>query len=88
MAYEVSLVHSVYSTRKRRRKLGDQIQDATANKKFLMGNVQLTRLWNLCPDNMEACSAVERDFLPKMEVYFEEAIEELVPANMVEDNYK
>ena len=30
-----------------------QIRDATANKKFLMGNVPLTRLWNLCPDNLQ-----------------------------------
>ena len=78
----------VLSTRKRRRKIGDQIQDAMAAKKFLMGNQQLTRLWNLAPDNMEACSAEERDFLPKMEEYFEDAIEELVPANQVEDQYK
>ncbi|XP_009877494.1 PREDICTED: THO complex subunit 1, partial [Apaloderma vittatum] len=27
------------------------------NKKILMGNEELTRLWNLCPDNMEACKS-------------------------------
>ena len=64
------------------------IKLAMTQKKFIMGNNDLTRLWNLYPDNMEACSAPERDFLPKMEDYFEDAIEQLVPANMVEEQYK
>merc|ERR1719220_2482466 len=64
------------------------IKLAMSQKKFIMGNNDLTRLWNLYPDNMEACSAPERDFLPKMEEYFEDAIEQLVPANMVEEQYK
>ncbi len=29
--------------RKRKRKLGDQMRDAAANKKFLMGNMSLTK---------------------------------------------
>ena len=36
-------------------------------------------MWNLCPDNLEACRAVERDFLPSLENYFEEAIDQLDP---------
>ena len=75
-------------TRKRKRPVGDMIKLAMSQKKFIMGNNDLTRLWNLYPDNMEACSAPERDFLPKMEDYFEDAIEQLVPANMVEEQYK
>ena len=74
--------------RKRKRPVGDMIKLAMTQKKFIMGNNDLTRLWNLYPDNMEACSAPERDFLPKLEDYFEEAIEQLVPANMVEEQYK
>ena len=74
--------------RKRKRPVGDMIKLAMTQKKFIMGNNDLTRLWNLYPDNMEACSAPERDFLPKMEDYFEDAIEQLVPANMVEEQYK
>ena len=38
--------------------------------KFLMGNSVLSRLWNQYPDNMDACSAPERDFLPQMDDYF------------------
>jgi len=56
--------------------------------KFLMGNGVLTRLWNQYPDNMEACSAPERDFLPDMDDYFSEAIEQLDPSNQIEAEYK
>ena len=76
------------SIRKRKRKLGDQIQEATTNKKFLMGNANLTKLWNLCPDNFEAASAPERDFLPSMDEYLSEAVEQLDPANQVEEDYR
>lgn len=79
---------AVRSTRKRKRKLGDQIQEAMQGNTFLMGNVALTKLWNLCPDNLEACSAPERDFLPQMDDYFAEAIEQLDPSSQIEDQYK
>ena len=46
-----------------------------AEKKINLGNKGLTELWNLNPDNLEACRAAERDFLPSVENYFEEAIE-------------
>ena len=49
-------------------------------------STELTRLWNLCPDNMESCRSKERDFLPSLEAYFEEAIEQLDPS--VESQYK
>ncbi|CAB4058345.1 THOC1 [Lepeophtheirus salmonis] len=45
-------------------------------------------LWNLFPDNMEACSSEERDFLPSLDEYFSEAIEQFDPANQIEDEYK
>ena len=53
-----------------------------------MGNGVLTRLWNQYPDNLDACSAPERDFLPLMDDYFEEAIEQLDPNNQIEEDYK
>lgn len=76
------------STRKRKAKVGDQIQHARKQGKFLMGNGVLTRLWNQYPDNLDACSAPERDFLPLMDDYFEEAIEQLDPNNQIEEDYK
>jgi hypothetical protein len=42
----------VGGTRKRKAKLGDMIKDATNNGRFLMGNAALTKLWNICPDNL------------------------------------
>ncbi|XP_004635874.1 THO complex subunit 1 [Octodon degus] len=58
------------------------------NKKILMGNEELTRLWNLCPDNMEACKSETREYMPTLEEFFEEAIEQADPENMVESEYK
>uniref|UniRef100_UPI00398F6768 THO complex subunit 1 isoform X2 n=1 Tax=Pristiophorus japonicus TaxID=55135 RepID=UPI00398F6768 len=58
------------------------------SKKVLMGNEELTRLWNLCPDNMEACKSESREFMPTLEEFFEEAIEQADPENMVEEEYK
>lgn len=49
-------------------------------------SAELNRLWNLCPDNMAACRSKDRDFLPTLENYFEEAIEQLDPS--VESQYK
>lgn len=53
---------------------------------LLFSSPELNRLWNVRPDNMAACRAKERDFLPTLESYFEEAIEQLDPS--VESQYK
>jgi THO complex subunit 1 len=76
------------SSRKRKRKLGDLIRRETEVKRVNLGNPGLTTLWNLTPDNLEACRSQERDFLPGLETYFEEAIEQIDPRNQVEDQYK
>ncbi|XP_073406967.1 THO complex subunit 1 [Dendrobates tinctorius] len=59
-----------------------------SSKKILMGNEELTRLWNLCPDNIEACKSETREYMPSLEQFFEEAMEQADPENMVEDEYK
>ncbi|KDR20035.1 THO complex subunit 1 [Zootermopsis nevadensis] len=74
--------------RRPKKSLGEQMKDATQHGKFIMGNVELTKLWNLCPNNLEACKSRDRDFLPSLEGYFEEAIEQIEPAAMVEEEYK
>ncbi|XP_014216979.1 THO complex subunit 1 [Copidosoma floridanum] len=71
-----------------RRKLGDMIRDAQAHGKYYMGNLELTKLWNLCPNNLDAAKSKDRDFLPSLETYFEEAIEQLDPAAGIEEQYK
>ncbi|PSN38522.1 THO complex subunit 1 [Blattella germanica] len=62
--------------------------DETAEEGGEKRNVELTKLWNLCPNNLEACKSKDRDFLPSLEGYFEEAIEQIDPAAMVEEEYK
>ncbi|XP_057318707.1 THO complex subunit 1 [Microplitis mediator] len=74
--------------KKLKRRIGDVIRDAQCIGKFNMGNSELTKLWNLCPNNLEACKSKDRDFLPLLETYFEEAIMQSDPAAMVDDEYK
>ena len=69
--------------RRRKRKLGEIVRREEQENKVNLGNPGLTKLWNLCPDNLEACRAKERDFLPGLENYFEEAIEQLDPQSQV-----
>jgi len=76
------------SYRRKKRPLGDVIRKEVAAKRVNLGNSGLTTLWNLNPDNLEACRAKERDFLPSLESYLEEAIEQLDPKNEIEDTYK
>ncbi|CAH2039862.1 unnamed protein product, partial [Iphiclides podalirius] len=59
----------VKKTRKRRRPVGDIIKEYEGQEKFYMGNNELTKLWNLCPDNLVACRTKERDFMPSLESY-------------------
>ncbi|XP_003382878.1 PREDICTED: THO complex subunit 1-like [Amphimedon queenslandica] len=44
-----------------------------------MGSKELSRLWNLCPDNLESCSSPERIFVPPLEIFLEEPLEEMKP---------
>lgn len=54
--------------------LGDMLL-RLGDEKYL-GNKELSRLWNLCPDNLEACSSSERIFVPSVDVFLEEAVEQ------------
>ncbi|KAF7645086.1 hypothetical protein LDENG_00210430 [Lucifuga dentata] len=63
-------------------------EDFLPKGKIFMGNDELTRLWNLNQDNMDACKSDSREFMPSLDEFFTEAIEQADPANMVEDEYK
>ncbi|XP_035900577.1 THO complex subunit 1 [Anopheles stephensi] len=63
-----------------RKPLGDLIRDATKQGKFYMGNPEITRLWNLCPDNLQACKGTDRNFLPSLETYLENPKEKQDPS--------
>ncbi|KAJ8927851.1 hypothetical protein NQ314_019653 [Rhamnusium bicolor] len=51
-----------------------------------MSSGELTKLWNHCPNNLEACKGKERDFLPSLEEYFAEAIEQIENPSKEEEN--
>lgn len=63
-----------------RRPLGDLIRDSTKQGKFFMGNPELTRLWNTCPDNLQACKGEDRNFLPSLEAYLDGSKEKQDPS--------
>lgn len=49
--------------------LGDLCFEYNKQGKSYLGNTELTRLWNLCPDNLAACRGEDRNFLPAIEPY-------------------
>lgn len=56
---------------KKRKLLGNQIYEVSKAGKFDLGNQELSRLWNLSPDNLQACKGSDRNFLPPLETYLE-----------------
>ncbi|KAM3604816.1 uncharacterized protein V6R79_016583 [Siganus canaliculatus] len=72
----------------RKRQAPEDFLGKGPDRKIFMGNDELTRLWNLNQDNMEACKSDNREFMPSLDEFFAEAIEQADPANMVEDEYK
>ncbi|KAM7400451.1 hypothetical protein PAMA_004911 [Pampus argenteus] len=72
----------------RKRQAPEDFLGKGPDRKIFMGNDELTRLWNLNHDNMEACKSDIREFMPSLDEFFTEAIEQADPTNMVEDEYK
>ncbi|GAA6234099.1 THO complex subunit 1 isoform X2 [Lates japonicus] len=72
----------------RKRQAPEDFLGKGPDRKIFMGNDELTRLWNLNQDNMEACKSDSREFMPSLDEFFTEAIEQADPANMVEEEYK
>ena len=62
-------------------KLGDKLPLMKYEKDI--GSKELSRLWNLCPDNLEACSSSERIFVPSIDVFLEEALEQTKPDSQI-----
>ncbi|XP_038573712.1 THO complex subunit 1 [Micropterus salmoides] len=72
----------------RKRQAPEDFLGKGPDRKIFMGNDELTRLWNLNQDNMEACKSDNREFMPSLDEFFAEAIEQADPSNMVEEEYK
>lgn len=69
----------------RRRPVGDIIKEYEGQQKYYLGNNDLTKLWNLCPDNLSACRTKERDFMPSLHSYMATALEPGVGARRTAD---
>lgn len=72
----------------RKRRAGDSVSTPLQAKKLDLGNDELSRLWNLNPDNLKACKAQNRIYVPEMTSFFEEALEQFDPEAQIEDEYK
>ena len=53
-----------------------------------LGNKELTRLWNIEKDNLQACSSVSRKCIPDLKKFLEEALDEMDPEQQVEERYQ
>ncbi|XP_013192786.2 THO complex subunit 1 [Amyelois transitella] len=72
---QVDSTEEIKRASKRRRPVGDIIKEYEGQNKHYMGNNELTKLWNLCPDNLTACRTKERDFMPSLESYMLTGVE-------------
>ncbi|CAK8672598.1 unnamed protein product [Clavelina lepadiformis] len=74
----------------KRRKTGEPsiVEEFISGNNLGMGSAELTRLWNLHPDNLAACRSTSREFLPSLQDYFMECIEQAGPKNTVEEQHK
>ncbi|XP_056629583.1 THO complex subunit 1 [Diorhabda sublineata] len=67
-----------------KRLLGDIIKEANNQGKYFIGSGELTKLWNQCPNNLEACKG--RNFLPTLEEFFSEPIQQLETNHKIDDS--
>ena len=70
----------------RKRHIGNSCNHGS--KKLDMGSKELSRLWNLCPDNLQACRSKTRMFVPVPEQFLDEAIQQADPEARIEAEYK
>jgi len=56
------------------------MKEANRKGQFFMGTNELTRLWNIAPDNLLACKSEDRNFLPQLEIYLENPREKNDPS--------
>jgi len=56
-------------------------------KNFLFDNSEMAKLCNINHDNLNVCRDPERQFLPSLKDFFDEAIDQIDPANQVEKEY-
>lgn len=62
--------------------------DSCDSRKIDIGDTELSRLWNLCPDNLKACEQNIRVFMPDKAIFLEEPIKQADPDAKIETDYK
>lgn len=63
-------IRSTYGLNNNKARLGDYVLNANKANKIIIGNAETNRLWNFCPDNMEACRYDLRESTPTIEQFF------------------
>ena len=80
-SYERSQQATAESTPPPHIPLGKRVRELSEEKD--LGSEELSRLWNVCPDNLEACSSTERMFVPPIEVFLEDAVDQANPKTSI-----
>ena len=80
-SFEKSQPQSSIPTQSPRVRLGDKLYKMKEEKDI--GSKELSRLWNLCPDNLDSCTSAERIFVPPLDIFLEEALEQAKPESQV-----
>ncbi|KAI1718465.1 THO complex subunit 1 transcription elongation factor domain-containing protein [Ditylenchus destructor] len=53
-----------------------------------LGNGELTRLWNINSENLNACMEAKRNAVPDLRKFLDDGLDELDPAQKVDEQYK
>lgn len=75
-SYEKQQGDGAIEEKKKRARVGDSLLEKCKEGEKDLGCEELSRLWNLCPDNLDACSSSERIFVPPLDIFLDDAIEE------------
>uniref|UniRef100_A0A914WID7 THO complex subunit 1 n=1 Tax=Plectus sambesii TaxID=2011161 RepID=A0A914WID7_9BILA len=56
--------------------------------KIDLGNPELTKLWNIEPDTLASCRANPRRFIPRLEDFLVDPLDEMDPEQQVDEEYR
>ena len=73
---------------KRKQRLGDVVVSNKKAKRMDLGSPELTELWNRYPDSLQLCCSAERQFVPQVGPFLEEAAMQADPKEQVEEEFK
>jgi THO complex subunit 1 len=65
-----------------------EVHAKSSKQRHNLGNTELTRLWNICPDNLEACRKKTRKFVPDVQKFIAEPVEQADPVARIDPEYK